>query len=387
MTRHLRCRTGGFSLIEALVALAVMAIGMLGVVGVQSTLRLSSDVAKQRSEAVRLAQQSIEDTRSFTLVEPMAGFLTYADIQSVANQQIPGYASNTAYLLNYVVSATGDTGDSVAPRLKSLRVTVGWLDRTGALQGVELNTATTRIMPEFAATVALASNIDVNGMPTRGPQGRNVTIPATAVDFGNGTSGFIPPQAPGGNVVWLMNNSTALISACTLVNAALPLTLANVNVAGCTGTLQLLSGFVAFGAANFAALNPAQQLAEALSPSGVVQASTVSLTQTFPAAGAVACNSAAPLAGVSTVAYFCAVPVQSNSVPPLAWSGSSQVGGLAGAPVVCRYTGIAAPVPNALHPLNYSLVSGPLVQQNFLVLPLGSACPGPLSATLTTATP
>ena len=81
------------------------------------------------------------------------------------------------------------------------------------------------------------------------------------------------------------------------------------------------------------------------------------------------------------------MPVSAVSVPARAWSGSSQVGGLAGAPVVCRYTGIAAPIPNALHPLAYALVNVPLAQQNFLVLPNGSACPGPLSATLTTVSP
>ena len=56
----------GISLIEALLALAVMALGMMGLVGVQSTLRNTSDVAKQRSEAVRIAQVEIERWRAFT---------------------------------------------------------------------------------------------------------------------------------------------------------------------------------------------------------------------------------------------------------------------------------------------------------------------------------
>ena len=51
----------GVSLIEALVALAVMAFGLLGVVGMQSTLRVNADVSRQRAEAVRMAQEKMED--------------------------------------------------------------------------------------------------------------------------------------------------------------------------------------------------------------------------------------------------------------------------------------------------------------------------------------
>src|SRR4051794_6693571 len=59
----------GVSLVEAMVALAVMAFGMLAVVGVQSTLRLNGDIAKQRSEATRLAQETLETYRSFTSLD------------------------------------------------------------------------------------------------------------------------------------------------------------------------------------------------------------------------------------------------------------------------------------------------------------------------------
>ncbi len=60
--RHPRQR--GISLIEAVVALAVMAFGMLAFVGLQSSLRFNGDVAKQRAEAVRIAQEAIEQWRA-----------------------------------------------------------------------------------------------------------------------------------------------------------------------------------------------------------------------------------------------------------------------------------------------------------------------------------
>ena len=61
------------SLVEAIVAMAVMAFGMMAIVGLQTTLRANSDVAKQRSEAVRIAEEAIETARAFSL---MAGATT-----------------------------------------------------------------------------------------------------------------------------------------------------------------------------------------------------------------------------------------------------------------------------------------------------------------------
>ena len=66
--RFARARSRGISLIEAMVALAVMAFGTLGVLGVQTTLRLNADIAKQRNEAVRIGQETIEAARSFERV-------------------------------------------------------------------------------------------------------------------------------------------------------------------------------------------------------------------------------------------------------------------------------------------------------------------------------
>ena len=54
----------GLSLIEAMVAFAVMGFGMLGVLGIQATLRNNADQAKQRTEAVRIAQEALESWRA-----------------------------------------------------------------------------------------------------------------------------------------------------------------------------------------------------------------------------------------------------------------------------------------------------------------------------------
>ena len=56
MRTHPRFRriARGIGIIEALVSLLVLALGMMSFAALQARLRLNSDVAKQRSEAVRL---------------------------------------------------------------------------------------------------------------------------------------------------------------------------------------------------------------------------------------------------------------------------------------------------------------------------------------------
>ena len=78
-------RTGqrGVSLIEAIVAMAVMAFGMMAVVGLHTTLRQNSDIAKQRSEAVRIAEEAIEQWRAFSIMGATSGpSFGYGDIAS-----------------------------------------------------------------------------------------------------------------------------------------------------------------------------------------------------------------------------------------------------------------------------------------------------------------
>ena len=70
----------GVSLIEALVAMAIMAFGMLALLGLQGALRGNSDVSKQRSEAVRYAQEQIELLRGFSTLDTATGARTYAQI-------------------------------------------------------------------------------------------------------------------------------------------------------------------------------------------------------------------------------------------------------------------------------------------------------------------
>ena len=395
-------RQRGVSLVEALVAMAVMAFGMLAVVGLQVTLRTNGDVSKQRAEAVRIAQQSIEDWRAFTAVEVTAGVVDYQDLVSDGPVDVAGI--NATYARTRTVTVWPATWPGGSSPMKTLAVAVTWDDRKGQPQSVLLNSVIAGVAPELAGSLALPAN----GVAGRQPLGRHRTIPVLAKDLGS-VSGFMPPQAAGGEVAWIFNNITGLIvgicqNAGVASTALLTVAIAN----SCVATnAQLLTGYVSFTSGG------------ALPPNGLPLPLDLSLNGITSTAGAVTWSCfddsqtifAAAVPG-SAVTYYCAI-VSSN----LKWSGRSRItpiGGwsildnVAGNYKVCRYTPVtgcdpavdsmiwgrsgavatcAAPNPqtipptpsrlmaNADHPLDYATVSGSLTNQNFLVISSLDTCP------------
>jgi Tfp pilus assembly protein PilV len=364
MPRHLHQQTG-ISLIEALVALAVMAFGVMGVAGLQVTMRQNADISKQRSEAVRIAQEAIENGRSFMVLNtppaPASGPVAraYQDLKTAGASTVVGYTTNTDYTVTHtVIDSTED--DPSAPRIKTLSITVAWADRSGQTQSVRLNTSVTGVAPELAGSLSIPASVD---------------IPVAAVDQPDGvTSVFTPPGAPA--LRWVFNNASGVItSICNPAEV-------------CTDTTAfLLSGYV-----RFATIDTAPTPAQAENPPSNAFALNAQVNLTSPGPQTIACYAQTLPA---YVVYYCAVPV--SSTPPYQWSGRSVLVSDAGHPIasepgdsapghykVCRYTPVQGHTPpngNIDHPLDYSKVLGSLSQQNFLLIRAGNgvtsfACPG-----------
>jgi Tfp pilus assembly protein PilV len=384
-TTQIRCRRQrGTSLVEALVAMAVMAIGMLAVVGVQATLRLNADVSKQRSEAVRIAQEAMEAARGFSAIEaPAVGQTAYAALGDAAARAVAGYTTNTTFLLTQSVVAHAD-----APR-KDIRIRVDWTDRSGQAQGVELNSVVGANDPRLALLLAARPN----GIPVRQPLGRHPDIPPGSKAVTPSLSAFKPP-APGGQVVWVFDElSGVIVGVCNTVTTG-QADLTEADISGCINntSAQLLRGFV-----RFAGGTAPPTAAEAENPSGTALNLAIGITLTssgHPTPNHV-CYALAPTsqemaASSFEVRYFCAVFSNSNGL----WSGRADLEPLAFAedPLnpwlladdaadartdryrVCRYTPANSdtqPVPNRDHPRTYVNVKTPLLNQNFLVIRAG----------------
>lgn len=377
-SRRPRRTARGVSLIEALIALAVMGFGLLAVVGIQTQMRVNADVAKQRSEATRIAQEAIEAWRSFSVMAANGALTDWADIATPgADVAVAGYTTNTAYTLARTVAQT--PGEPY----KRLLVSVTWNDRTGTQQQVQLISGVAGVDPALSAALVAPSS----GLPNQRVRGRNAAIPPGARDLGEGKSGFMPPQGTGGTVAFLFDNTTALLRVCvTTATDTAGLTLANIT--GCSTTpAQLLSGFV-----RFASTATPPTAAEAENPSARGLRLDVAVTVTSHTAtaqcfdDAPATRSATPTPGVVT--YYCAIPAQAS----LKWSGRARIvpqdfGDTAffewtiapsGADnfKVCRYTTLATDTgANVQSPLTYNLAEGALVNQNFLVILADHTCP------------
>ena len=203
----------GFTLIEALVALLVVSFGMLAIAGMQTTLARSSDLAKQRSEAVRLAQIKMEQLRSFDSIVSGSGTWNYStDVVSGADAAVTPTNSNTAFTRSWTVTGTdGVTAAGANDAQKWIHVLVQWADRSSTTlnQSVRLDSTIARNNP-----TALKGLFAGQAQPkVRQPKNRNLNIPYPAVTLGGGTqSAFIPP--PGG-VAYVFDNATGnILSSC-----------------------------------------------------------------------------------------------------------------------------------------------------------------------------
>ena len=139
----------GTTLLEALVALLVLSLGMFSVARVQTQLRLNADMARQRSEAVRLAQEDMERLRAFSVLATTTGARAYADIVNATAtvDTSTGYTSNTRYQVTRNVTTAG------APNTKTASVAVSWADRGGTDHQVVLNSLITGSNPAYSGAL------------------------------------------------------------------------------------------------------------------------------------------------------------------------------------------------------------------------------------------
>jgi Tfp pilus assembly protein PilV len=377
-----RRQAAGVSLIEALVALAVMAFGILGVVGMQSTMRTGADISRQRSEAVRIAQEQLERLRNYRVLlaaDAAAGELAYQSIASAAAASVAASNANTTFFLETVVPAPA--ADAMA-RLTQVRVIVTWADRSASTpnQRVELSSTIAGLPAEMSALHALRTDRS----PLRRAKGRHSAIPSGATDQLDGTSQFTPPLS---GVTWTFDNATGVILQ-TCVS----------GTCDDYGTLRwLLSGYVAFATVD----QPTAAEAEVPTDSVVNLSMRVSVLEPLgtPDETCVIAN----VSGQPRKVYYCAVPVDGFLIwsgrvifdTPLSLSSVLSDNSLTNYKV-CRYTpdsinvlpaGSASlpTVPsgqtvadyNSRHPYIYYKVNGPLQNKNFLIISAGDGTSAP----------
>lgn len=344
-------RARGFTLIEALIALAVMSVGMLALTGLHVGLSRHADLARQRTEATQLAQSRLEDLRSFDRVGAASGHPSYAAL--AGGQDLPAIASNTRYERRWTIDGDADA------RERRVEVRVDWTDRSGDRASVRLLSLIARSDPADGGSFGLPLPQSDHFMR---PRDRALDIPfeATPLEGSNRGRSTLPwLGASGGHLVF-----DDALGTVTATCAAAPGNDTDI-AASCTPLpAHLLRGDLRgdwLAAVTDVTVTDAQHLLAA--PECVV-------------GDAVDHNDHRTIIGLRH--YRClmrAADHDSNPGTPRAWSGRSVVlPAPAAGHSVCRDTPDAATTDNDRHPAVYTLVARSLQHQNFLLLSAG-ACP------------
>ena len=222
----------GVSLLEALLSLLVLSVGVAATGRLHRHFETHADIARQRSEAVRLAQEDLEAARLFEA-------LPVADVRSVPD--------TTALRLNTVFELTRqiDENDAAAAPFRSATVSVAWRARDGSTQQAALASAIADQDPAFSGALTLIASAQA------GAAGRSSATPPGVRAIDDRRSAFKPK--PGATVAFVVDNASArVVEQCTDVPAEVRSEdLRPEHLTRCTDfKALLLSGVVRFSSAN-----------------------------------------------------------------------------------------------------------------------------------------
>ncbi|MBA3597804.1 MAG: prepilin-type N-terminal cleavage/methylation domain-containing protein [Methylibium sp.] len=306
----------GFTLIEAMIALLIIAFGLLALAGMQIMLSRNADVAKQRTEAMRLAQERMEVMRSYTgIASDPAVPLAWQDLDTVSNDPanpIASTYSNTLFSRSWIVE--GLPQDALRP----VSVTVAWVDRAGEPQSVTLTSVISNTDPVRVGALGVAVPADGN---VRQPKNRNINIPVAAIELDEGKKSVYQFKP---DLAMVFNNTTGLVvERCnTLVTDAAY----SGGTAVCFPfTAVIVSGFVT-GAVMPTGIPPAGSLPTL--PTGINTSEVVD--EDASGGKLISCaysiakdqNTGNNLADVHY--YLCVIPITTTS----GWSGRLLLGGI-----------------------------------------------------------
>ena len=129
-------KINGFSLLEVLISIAVLSIGILGLVKMQTFMEVKAENALISIDALYLSESTLESYLArINDVSGSVGLISFAEIKESS-------ASLGSFTIETEVASSSIS--SISNALKIVTVTTSWLDRHGQSQAVELKTAISR---------------------------------------------------------------------------------------------------------------------------------------------------------------------------------------------------------------------------------------------------
>ena len=355
---------------------------MLALASMQLTLSRSADVSKQRSEAVRLAQEKMECLRAYTQVSASATTSVNRNCVGalLAVNAWDGYgaAGTTDDPINPITSPNSNTSytrswtiaGSTADAMRALAVTLSWTDRAGQAQTYTVNSVIARNDADGGGALSFPLPGNTN---LKRPKNRSLNIPVPAVSI-----------LAGGLSAYQINSSLAVIfsdaSGYVIERCTTTVTAANYATLLANGQCTSFDAYVIAGYISGDS-GWTNALANTL-PTGINTASVSGSNGTIscaysPTTQATDQNTGANLAGVYRY-YLCVIPVAAGST----WSGWVRLAGMTTSNSgsrwrVCRFEYPPSPLfpnGNERNAQPYLNVATSLDSQNYYIASSGS-CP------------
>lgn len=373
----------GFTIVEALVALIIMGFGILSLAGMQAMLSRNADDAKQRTEAVRLAQEKIEQLRSYTGI---ASTLVGQGVVSSTALNWNALAGSTDTIsTNAAYTRTWTLGGATGDPMRALTVNVGWIDRAGAAQNVALSSVLAKIDPADSGFLGFPLPLNTN---LKRPKNRSLDIPIPAISLGNGQSAvrfgnssqFVVFSDISGDVVKLCT-PTGLSGTPTDAQIIAALTSANASTNGCV----TINGYIVAGYIGRDSSISSDSAWSAIS--GGMGINTSAITRNAAGNTGITCkfgdaqdqNTGAVIEDYKY--YICVIPLATPTPPltvngPYNWSGTIRIAGPSvwnssgNRYYVCRYQYVATGSLTDVNQRNvqpYVQVNRSIDQQNYLI--------------------
>ena len=129
----------GFSLLEVVISLLVIAVGVLGLIKLQTYMEIKSENALKTLDALHIAETQMEfyQTRA-TNVSGAVGVIDFGNMDAPAYCQT-SLVSGSGYTLACDASSL-----SLSGALRTINVDVTWQDRRGDQQKVSLKSAVSK---------------------------------------------------------------------------------------------------------------------------------------------------------------------------------------------------------------------------------------------------
>lgn len=141
--RKYNVKQPGITLVEVMVAFAIMMVGVAALVKLNSYIVGTGSVSMEMSTAQTVARQKLEDLRNYDTLTTTPGQKAYADI-------VTGTQTVTQNGVSYALAWTVTNHSN--PDYKTVDLTVSWTDRRGQAEQMRLTTNISKVDPALSGT-------------------------------------------------------------------------------------------------------------------------------------------------------------------------------------------------------------------------------------------